>query len=117
MDPEKISFPNCEGLCTLANDHDQLSYNLSIKGTIKSHKDIALRALFTECPSLFGKSTFHPVTKKTLPEEGMRSVIRSSCFMKEKMTPEGTVEKVKARLVAVGDQQDTSIYTLDEMQR
>ena len=37
--------------------------------------------------------------------------------MKEKMTPEGTVEKVKARLVAVGDQQDTSIYTLDEMQR
>ena len=30
------------------------------------------------------------------------------------MAPEGTVEKVKARLVAVGDQQDKSTYTLDE---
>ena len=34
--------------------------------------------------------------------------------MKEKMTPEGTVQKVKARLVADGNQQDKSIYTLDE---
>ena len=34
--------------------------------------------------------------------------------MIEKMTWEGTVEKVKARLVAGGDQQDKSIYTLDE---
>ena len=34
--------------------------------------------------------------------------------MKEKMTPEGTIEKVKACLVAGGDQQDKSIYTLDE---
>ena len=30
------------------------------------------------------------------------------------MTPEGTVEKVKARLVTGGDQQDKSIYTLNE---
>ena len=34
--------------------------------------------------------------------------------MKEKVTWEATVEKVKARLVAGGDQQDKSIYTLDE---
>ena len=101
-------------LGTLANDHSQHSYNLSIKGAIKSRGDIAVKALFTECPSLFGKSTFHPVSKKTLTEEEMRSVIRSSCYVKEKMAPEGTVEKVKARLVAVGDQQDKSTYTLDE---
>ena len=101
-------------LGTLANDHSQHSYNLSIKGAIKSRGDIAVKALFTECPSLLGKSTFHPVSKKTLTEEEMRSVVRSSCFMKEKMTPEGTVQKVKARLVADGYQQDKSIYTLDE---
>ena len=34
--------------------------------------------------------------------------------MKEKVTWEATVEKVKARLVAGGDQQDKSIFTLDE---
>ena len=106
--------PTSTALVTLGNDHTQHSYNLSIKGAIKSHGDIAVKALFTECSSLLGKSTFHPVSKKTLTEEEMRSVIRSSCFMKEKMTPEGTIEKVKARLVAGGDQQDKSIYTLDE---
>ena len=36
-------------LGTLANDHSQHSYNLSIKGAIKSHGDIAVKALFTEC--------------------------------------------------------------------
>ena len=34
--------------------------------------------------------------------------------MKEKTTPKGTVDKVKARVVAGGNQQDKSIYTLDE---
>ena len=34
--------------------------------------------------------------------------------MKEKATPDGVVDKVKARVVAGGIQQDKSIYTLDE---
>ena len=101
-------------LNTLANDHILHSYNLSIKGAIKFHGDIAVKALFTECSSLLGKSTFHLVSKKTLTKEEIRSVIRSSCSMKEKMTLEGSVEKVTARLVAGGDQQDKSINTLNE---
>lgn len=39
---------------------------------------------------------------------------RSSCFVKEKITPESIVHKLKAGLVAGGNQQDKSIYTLDE---
>ena len=93
--------PTRTALVTIGDDHTQHSYNLSIKGAIKSHGDIAVKALFTECSSLLGKYAF---SKKTLTEEEMRFVIRSSCFMKEKMTPEGTVEKVKARLVAGGDE-------------
>ena len=76
--------PTRTALVTIGNDHTQHSYNLSIKGAIKSHGDIAVKALFTECSSLLGKSTFHPVSKKTLTEEEMGSVIKSSCFMKEK---------------------------------
>ena len=34
--------------------------------------------------------------------------------MKEKTTPEGIVDKIKARFVAGGSRQDKSIYTLDE---
>ena len=37
-----------------------------------------------------------------------------TCFVKEKTTPEGIVDKVKARVVAGGNQQDKSIYTSDE---
>ena len=40
----------------------------------------------------------------------MRAVIRSSLFIKEKVNPEGVFTKLKARLVAGGDQQDKSIY-------
>ena len=63
---------------------------------------------------MLGKSTFHPISKKTLSEAELKAVIRSSCFVKEKTTPEGIVDKVKARVVAGGNQQDKSIYTLDE---
>ena len=101
-------------LATLANDKSEHSYNLSIKNAIKTHGDIAVKALFTECLSLLGKSTFHPVSRRTLTETEMKSVIRSSCFMKEKATPDGVVDKVKARVVAGGNQQDKSIYTFDE---
>ena len=44
----------------------------------------------------------------------MKSVVRCSYFMKKKATPDGVVDKVKARVVAGGNQQDKSIYTLDE---
>ena len=84
----------------LANDNSGHSYNLSIKNAIKTHGDIVVKALFTECPSLIGKSTFHPMSRSTLTETEIKSVIRSSCFMKEKATPDGVIDKVKARVVA-----------------
>ena len=99
---------------TLANDDSEHSYNLSIETAIKTHGDIAVKELFTECSSLLRKSTFHPVSKRTLIEAEMKSVIRSSCFTKGNATPDGIVDKVKARVVAGGNQQDKSIYTLDK---
>ena len=87
----------------LANDNSGHSYNLSIKNAIKTHGDIVVKALFTECSSLIGKSTFHPMSRSTLTETEIKSVIRSSCFMKEKATPDGVIAKVKARVVAGGN--------------
>ena len=60
------------------------------------------------------KSISHPIAKKTLSDAELKAVIRSSCFVKEKITPDGIVDKIKARIVAGGNQQDKSIYTLDE---
>ena len=100
----------------ITNDNNQRDhiYNLSIKGAIETHGNIAVKALFTECSSFLGKSTFHPILNKTLSEAELKAVIRSSCFVKEKTTPEGIVDKVKVRLVAGGNQQDKSIFNLDE---
>ena len=51
-------------LATPANDNSEHSYNLSIQTAIKTHGHIAAKALFTECSSLLGKSTFHPVSRR-----------------------------------------------------
>ena len=95
---------------TAVTDKEHAYNNISIKGALKTHGDAALNALLIECTSLLSKSTFHPIAKKTLTEDQVKSVIRSSCFLKEKNTPEGTFEKLKAG----GDQQDKSIYTIEE---
>ena len=39
-----------------------------------------------------------------------RSIIRSQMFLKEKYLPTGKFEKLKARLVAGGNQQDKNLY-------
>ena len=56
----------------LTNDNNQRDhiYNLSIKGAIKTHGNIAVKA----CSSLLGKSTFHPISKKTLSEAELKAV-------------------------------------------
>lgn len=54
------------------------------------------------------------MSKKTLSEAELKTVIRSSCFVNEKTTPNGIVDKIKARVAAGDNQQDKSIYTLDE---
>ena len=41
-------------LATLVHDNSEHSYNLSIKNANKTHGDIAVKALFTECSSLLG---------------------------------------------------------------
>ena len=35
-----------------------------------------------------------------------KAIIGSKMFVKEKMNPDGTIDKIKARLVGKGDQQD-----------
>jgi Reverse transcriptase (RNA-dependent DNA polymerase) len=51
-----------------------------------------------------------PVHIASLSVDQRRSVIRSSMFLKAKYFLDGTFDKLKARLVAGGDQQDKSLY-------
>jgi hypothetical protein len=56
------------------------------------------------------KGVFHPRDTRTLTRKQLKSVIRSSIFLKEKYLPSGEFEKLKARLVAGGNMQDKSLY-------
>jgi hypothetical protein len=49
------------------------------------------------------------VHRSSLSAAANGAVIRSSMFLKEKFFPSGEFEKLKARLVAGGDQQDKDL--------
>ena len=56
------------------------------------------------------KKVWTPVDVKSLTYEERERIIRSSMFLKDKFLASGEFEKLKARLVAGGDQQDKSLY-------
>lgn len=56
------------------------------------------------------KKVWTPVEIQRLPREEKARIIRSSMFLKEKFLASGEFEKLKARLVAGGDQQDKTLY-------
>jgi Reverse transcriptase (RNA-dependent DNA polymerase) len=60
---------------------------------------------------MIDRKVFRPVRRSVLTEQERRSTIRSSMFLKAKYHPDETFDKLKARLVAGGDQQDNSLYT------
>ena len=56
------------------------------------------------------KGVWTPVDGRQLTAEEKCRVIRSSMFIKEKFLSSGEFEKLKARLVVGGDQQDKNLY-------
>jgi hypothetical protein len=85
-------------------------YNISVSKGLASHGLGAMNAIFAEMGQMLEKQVWSPVDPRSLSPEQMRSVIRSSFFLKEKFDPEGKFIKLKGRLVAGGDGQDHSIY-------
>ena len=59
---------------------------------------------------MLDRGVFEVVSRSSLTPEQRAKTIRSSMFLKEKFLPSGEFQKVKARLVAGGDQQDKSLY-------
>ena len=83
---------------------------LTVKQAIEKLGDPARAAIKSELTSLLTKGTFQPVRQSELTEAQFKGVIGSKMFIKEKVNPDGTIEKIKARLVGRGDQQDHTLY-------
>ena len=93
---------------------EERCYNLTVSDALQLHGDSAVTALVGECNNLMQKSTFRPMHLFDMTGEERKSIIRSKTFMKEKTRTDGSFDKLKARLVAGGHQQNRSVYTKEE---
>ena len=85
--------------------------HISVKAALRDYPIAAKHAISLELQQMLDKKVWTPVHMRDLSSDQRCSVIRSSMFLKEKYLPNGEFEKLKARLVASGDQQDKSLYS------
>lgn len=90
-----------------------IGLQLGLRAGLKHWGNIADEALSAEVQMLLRKGTFQGVLYSDIPPEQRKTMIRCSLFFKEKFGADGSFLKLKARLVAGGDQQDVSglMYT------
>ena len=91
--------------------HTQFVFHTSLKRGMREHGQHATDAIIAEMKQLFkDKKALRPVQRSDLSKTQIKKIIRSSMFLKEKFDARGKFEKLKARLVADGRQQDRSLY-------
>jgi Reverse transcriptase (RNA-dependent DNA polymerase) len=84
--------------------------NITVREAIRTRGEEAERVIMKELSQMVNKRVWTPIDGKKLTADERRAMIRSSMFLKEKYLATGEFEKLKARLVAGGDQQDKDMY-------
>ena len=87
--------------------------NMTCQAAINKHGEAAMNSIKEEMFQFVERGAFKPVRWVELTPSQKKRSIPSMMFIKEKHTPEGIFERIKARLVARGDKQDRSLYTED----
>jgi hypothetical protein len=82
---------------------DNFCFRLTVKKALQVYGVAATSAICKELAQLLRIPAFIPVKKNSVPTK--KQLIRSMMFLKEKVKPDGSFDKLKARLVARGDMQ------------
>ena len=86
-------------------------HTMSVKAAVAKHGDDARDAARAELTQLLKtKKAMEPVRRHELTGTQTNKIIRSSMFLKAKFDAMGQFQKIKARLVANGKQQDQELY-------
>jgi hypothetical protein len=85
-------------------------FKISVSDALQQRPDEAKRVIEAELRQMLDKGVWTPVHVHQLDDKARRTIIRSSMFLKDKFLASGDYEKLKARLVAGGDQQDKTLY-------
>ena len=94
----------------LAKESREHAMNITVMEALRSRGVVAERVILKELSQMIKKRVWTPVRMNVLTSTEKRGIIRSQMFLKEKYLPTGVFEKLKARLVAGGNQQDKNLY-------
>ena len=84
--------------------------NISVREALRTRGDEAARVIKAGLQQMIDKRVWVPVLGSRITSAQRSAIIRSSMFLKRKNNPDGSFLKLKARLVAGGDQQDKELY-------
>ena len=85
-------------------------YHVSIKRALELYGEKGKEALKLEIENMMRKEVWTPIDFRSMSKSKRKRLISSQAFIKQKMKPDGTEDKTKARIVAGGHQQDRELY-------
>ena len=97
-------------LYILASKASEYGLHISVNKALDMFGDKATAAIAAELQQMIDLRVWTPISPISLSPSELKNVIYSSMFLKEKFLPDGEFDKLKARLVANGSQQDKSLY-------
>jgi len=87
------------------------TFHITVRRAIHLFGEDTTRSVIREeVNQMITKGVWQPVDPRYLTNKELGNIIRSSIFLKEKFLSDGSFDKLKARLVAGGDQQDRTIF-------
>jgi hypothetical protein len=90
------------------------SSNLTVKEALDKYGEAAEAAIIKELQQMLDLDVFEFLDPKSLSKEIIKNRINCKLFLKLKYKPDGTFDKIKARIVAGGHKQDRSKYSVEE---
>jgi hypothetical protein len=91
------------------------AFHITVREALKKMPKPAINSMVKEVINVWGNGrNMTPIRFRDLTLKQKKSIIGSSLFLKEKRLPTGVFEKLKSRLVALGNMQDSSVYTKDD---
>jgi hypothetical protein len=89
------------------------AFKLSVSKALKGENaEAARRAIIDEIQNMLDFKVGHYVKLEEIPHKHRRNILRSFMFLKEKTRPDGSFDRVKARLVGDGSTQGKHLYDM-----
>jgi Reverse transcriptase (RNA-dependent DNA polymerase) len=89
---------------------EECALNITVKEALRTRGAEAEKVTMQELSQMMDRRVWTAVKLSDLSTRQKMDIIRSSVFPKMKVYPDGKPDKLKARLVAGGNQQDKTLY-------